>query len=233
MPPLRASQRSRSSLTFWLRSRSSAAPRATSACRSSSRRAEISANNSWRASGVLTPRSCSALLTLSSSDIRDRVPAFLRGIRFLISDPGIILVCLQGRLYPGCELGKSRLIERSHLSERFAIEIQAQFFHSMNKLAVGKLVLARRGANPHDPETAKVPFLAPAVAIGITPRAIRGLFHEFVKLALFEEITFGELGELLALGAAHSSALDSWHGFTPFREFRGSKGTLPLALPHP
>jgi hypothetical protein len=103
----------------------------------------------------------------------------------------------------------------------------------VNKLAVGQIIQARSRTNPHNPETAKVPFLLPPVAIGKAPRAVRGLFHKFVELALLEEVAFGQLGEFLPLGAAHSSALDSWHGFAPFRKFRGSKGTLPLAFPHP
>src|SRR5690606_40713812 len=82
--------------------------------------------------------------------------------------------------------------------------------------AVGGAVLARRGVDADDPETAEVALLVLAADIGVDACLLGGLPHELVELALVLEVALGELGELLALLTTNDSTLDARHGWTPF-----------------
>src|ERR1041384_3901425 len=100
----------------------------------------------------------------------------------------------------------------------------------MDKLAIGELMAANGRTDAHDPKPAEIPLAAAPVAVGKAARTIRGLFHGPIELAFGEEIAFGELGELLPFGAAHSAALYSRHGVFSFLWTRGDEGTQPLAF---
>src|SRR5207245_7641398 len=114
------------------------------------------------------------------------------------------------------QLRKRRRVTRRHIGEHLAVELHAQRLQAVNKLAVGKLMSARRRADANDPEAAKVALAPATVAVGEAACAVRGLLHGSIELALVEEGSLGELGELLALRAAYRAALDSRHGFRSF-----------------
>src|SRR5208283_3286222 len=120
------------------------------------------------------------------------------------------------------QLRESQLVFHGHLREHLAIQFNAERLQSVDELAVSKLVGAGGGADAKDPEPAEIALAATPVAEGITASLIRGFLHRAVELAFGEEIAFGELGELFPIGATHSAALNSRHGFLLFERIQKS-----------
>src|SRR5579862_6140457 len=122
-----------------------------------------------------------------------------------------------GRFHLGSQLREGMLILHSHFRQHLAIDRDRECVESVNKLAVGDAIGAGGGADAKDPEPAEIALLAAPVAKSVTARFIRRFLHGAVEFAFCEEKTFGDLGKLFAVGAAHSSALDSRHGFLLFK----------------
>jgi len=70
--------------------------------------------------------------------------------------------------------------------KNFAIELDAGEFQAVHEFAVWNSGFAAGRANPHDPQSAKIPLLAFASGVGELERALNG----FLSRAM--EFTFGK-----------------------------------------
>src|SRR5215204_2709411 len=89
---------------------------------------------------------------------------------------------LSGRGLPGL-LGKAseRLgVADGDVREDLAVELDAGLLQAVHELAVRHALLARRGVDANDPETAEVALLVPAVAVRVRVRLEQSLLGALV-----------------------------------------------------
>src|SRR6185437_12758485 len=97
-------------------------------------------------------------------------------------------------------LGQGRKRRRAgncQLREALAIERDAGVLQAVDHLAVGQAVLARRGVDADDPQTAEVALLAAAADEGVLERGVDRFFRGAIQLALIGVIALRELQQFL------------------------------------
>src|SRR5713226_1718347 len=96
---------------------------------------------------------------------------------------------LQSRLRRSGEVGKSFRLLGGKVSENLAIQFDSREFQSVHELRIVQAVQARRGADPNDPERAKISLLQLPAGIGEVQSTLDRLLGGTIKLRLGTAIT--------------------------------------------
>src|SRR5204863_7214872 len=110
-----------------------------------------------------------------------------------------------------CEACERRRARNRELGQAFAVERDAGVLETVDELAVGEAVLARRGIDSNDPESAEIALLAPPADKGILQCCVDRLFGGTIQLALVGVVAFRQIEELLAFRPANRPSLDTRH----------------------
>src|SRR5204863_8401001 len=110
-----------------------------------------------------------------------------------------------------CEACERRRARNRELGQAFAVERDAGVLETVDELAVGEAVLARRGIDSNDPESAEIALLAPPADKGILQCCVDRLFGGTIQLALVGVVAFRQIEQLLAFRPANRPSLDTRH----------------------
>ena len=116
------------------------------------------------------------------------------------------------------------------VGEHLAVDFEAERFQAVHEFAVGNAIQAGGRADALDPQPAELALAYATVAIREAVRAIRGLLHGLVQLALGEEKTLGAPRKLLASRAALGAAFNSGHDFFSCGRARSCAGRVAQPL---
>src|SRR5581483_11466752 len=118
----------------------------------------------------------------------------------------------QIRLDLAGDLVEGRLVANGEVREHLAVDVDVGALEARHERAVAHAELAHRRVDARDPQRAELPFLLPAVAVGILPGLHQGLLRDPVDVLAAAAEAFGLLEDLLVARARRYSTLDSRHG---------------------
>src|SRR5580658_3962015 len=105
----------------------------------------------------------------------------------------------------GDQRGESFRVVHRHVRQNLAVDLDAAELESVNQLAVGGAVIARRRSDALNPQRAEIALAISPVAITVAQRAVHRLFCRPVELSLSKEKPFGVLEQFFAPCAALGS----------------------------
>src|SRR6201991_2036205 len=114
----------------------------------------------------------------------------------------------------GDRLERRRFVDRE-IRQHLAVDSDARLGQAVDKHAVGHAERAHRGIEALDPQCAKCPLLALAVAEGVLPGLLHRLLGGADGILAAPAETLGGLVDFLVLGVRGHTAFDASHDWSP------------------